>query len=69
MRMQRTSKNTYLYVHVQPAKKMFSVWLAYVVRAGNCALCGRAVKGDKNALYALDTVFHVSCFNCNKCGK
>ena len=39
------------------------------VRKGHCALCGRAVHGDYTALYAMDTVFHVWCFNCAKCSE
>ena len=37
--------------------------------SGHCQLCGRVVKGSKQALYALETVFHVWCFNCFTCGK
>ncbi|KYM92562.1 LIM domain transcription factor LMO4-B [Atta colombica] len=36
--------------------------------SGVCGSCGNAIPANEMVMRAGDSVFHVKCFNCNKCG-
>lgn len=36
---------------------------------GFCAKCNGVVEGEKTGCTAIDKIFHLSCFQCNKCSK
>ena len=36
---------------------------------GVCHACGKAILGQYNAVSAFDSVFHLKCFLCERCGE
>lgn len=37
--------------------------------AGICSKCGQKVSGEGNGCTAMDKLFHIKCFVCDKCGE
>lgn len=56
---------------LEPSLNWTSFWFCCRMfgSSGVCGSCGNAIPANELVMRAGDAVFHLKCFNCNKCGS